>query len=115
MATLRADGIRFAIDDFGTGNASLVQLRKLPFDVLKVDRSFIREFDDTRQPLVNTILALARQMDLETIAEGVETAVHIEAVRNLGCMVAQGFHYARPMPLEQLAPWLERFALRRSA
>lgn len=107
MQTLRERGVRFAIDDFGTGYASLGQLRRLPFDVLKIDRSFIRDLDGSAQrSLVETILALGAQMTLETVAEGVETEEHAATLRALGCTAGQGFLYARALPVAELSRWI---------
>jgi EAL domain-containing protein (putative c-di-GMP-specific phosphodiesterase class I) len=107
MQTLRERGVRFAIDDFGTGYASLGQLRRLPFDVLKIDRSFIRDLDGSAQrSLVETILALGAQMTLETVAEGVETEDHAATLRALGCTAGQGFLYARALPVAELSRWI---------
>jgi diguanylate cyclase (GGDEF)-like protein len=107
MQTLRERGVRFAIDDFGTGYASLGQLRRLPFDVLKIDRSFIRDLDGSAQrSLVETILALGAQMTLETVAEGVETEEHAATLRALGCTAGQGFLYSRALPVAELSRWI---------
>jgi diguanylate cyclase (GGDEF)-like protein len=99
LHALRALGVRLAIDDFGTGYSSLSYLRHLPIDVLKIDRSFIeglgRSDEDTA--LVQAILRLARSLDLETIAEGVERPDQRAALADLGCNLAQGWHFSRPL------------------
>ncbi|TJZ78846.1 putative bifunctional diguanylate cyclase/phosphodiesterase [Chitiniphilus eburneus] len=104
---LRALGISVAIDDFGTGYSSLAQLRALPIDRLKIDRAFVDEIRDGRGGLfAETIVTLGKKLGLRLIAEGVETPEQAGFLRALGCGEAQGFFYARPMPLEELSHWL---------
>ncbi len=104
LSSLRRTGVKVAIDDFGTGYSSLAYLRELPIDRLKIDRSFIRELDggpgDTA--LVATIIDLARILELDTVAEGIETARQADLLGELGCAHGQGFHLARPGPLVDL-------------
>lgn len=103
---LRNLGVRFAIDDFGTGHSSLAALTRLPFDVLKIDQSFVRSLSSDRQAvsIIETILALAASLDFEAVAEGVETEAEAEFLRRRGCLMAQGYHFGRPVPpLEFLA------------
>ena len=99
LTALRELGVRLAIDDFGTGYSSLSYLRHLPIDVLKIDRSFIeglgRSDEDTA--LVQAILRLARSLNLETIAEGVERPDQRAALADLQCTLAQGWHFSRPL------------------
>jgi EAL domain-containing protein (putative c-di-GMP-specific phosphodiesterase class I) len=105
LGSLRGLGVRVAIDDFGTGYSSLGYLRRFPLDAVKIDRSFIEDVTEgTRQAaLVHAIVELCRTLELDTVAEGVET--HDQAVRltELGCELAQGFHFGRPMPARDLA------------
>ena len=110
LKTLREMGVRVAIDDFGTGYSSLGQLQALPIDSLKIDRSFVADIANGRGgTFVETIVALAQKTGLETIAEGVETAEQAGFLRALGCTEAQGFYYARPMPLDDLVVWLRAY------
>jgi EAL domain-containing protein (putative c-di-GMP-specific phosphodiesterase class I) len=97
---LRAQGVRFAIDDFGTGHSSLASLTRLPFDVLKIDQTFIRGLSkDGHSPaLVETILAMAAALNYDAVAEGVETDEEAEFLRRRGCPVAQGFLYSAAVP-----------------
>jgi EAL domain-containing protein (putative c-di-GMP-specific phosphodiesterase class I) len=95
----RDTGIRIAIDDFGTGRSSLGLLRELPIDLLKVDRTFVQGMTQASRDVafVEAILRLARSLQLDTIAEGVETQEQAELLRQLGCSVAQGYLFAKPM------------------
>ena len=99
---LRVLGVRLAIDDFGTGYSSLGYLRRLPIDKLKMDRSFIQCIEHNREDLAITqsIIALARSLQLEIVAEGVETAQQAQVLRNNGCAQAQGYYYGRPASAE---------------
>jgi diguanylate cyclase (GGDEF)-like protein len=98
IARLRTMGIHFSIDDFGTGYSSLNQLRTLPVDHLKIDRSFIRDIDRLEgNSLVRGIIALAHSLRLKVVAEGVETEAQLAALLSMGCDRNQGFHLHRPM------------------
>ena len=101
-------GVRLSIDDFGTGYSSLSYLQRYPFDTLKIDRSFIRdvESNDHSTRLVETIIAMAHGLDLEVIAEGVETVAQLELIRDRDCDLAQGYHISRPVPFEALEAFL---------
>jgi EAL domain-containing protein (putative c-di-GMP-specific phosphodiesterase class I) len=96
-------GVLVAIDDFGTGHSSLARLRDLPVDGLKIDRSFLRDVpqDPTGLALVRAMVDLARTLDLDVIAEGIESAEQLDVLVELGCRYGQGFHLARPMPAAQ--------------
>ncbi len=98
IVRLRAMGVRFSIDDFGTGYSSLSQLRTLPVDVLKIDRSFIGDIErlDTNA-MVRGIIAIAHSMQLQVVAEGVETEAQLSALHSMGCDRNQGFLLCRPM------------------
>ena len=108
MEQLRTLGVRVAVDDFGTGYSSLSYLHRLPIDALKIDRSFVAELEARRgtQALVQAIVALAQALDLTVVAEGVETAVQLEFLRTLGCDLAQGYLFARPMPADEVSAFL---------
>lgn len=103
MQELRAHGVRFSIDDFGTGYSSLSYLKSLPLDTLKIDQSFVRDVlsDPGDASIVNAIIYMAKTLDLEVIAEGVEAQAIHEFLTAAGCRKFQGFLYARPMPLEE--------------
>ena len=104
IAELRRCGIRIAMDDFGTGHSSLGQINQLPIDVLKLDRSLIMniEHSSKSEALLRNILSLAKDLGLETIAEGVETAAQAEICRQYGCDLIQGYYYHKPMHFSEL-------------
>jgi diguanylate cyclase (GGDEF)-like protein/PAS domain S-box-containing protein len=99
LSDLRRLGVRISIDDFGTGYSSLSRLRDLPVDELKIDRAFVNQLGrDEQGSLVSTILRLARELSLDTVAEGVEEGEQMERLRELGCDLGQGYLLGRPMP-----------------
>jgi diguanylate cyclase (GGDEF)-like protein len=112
LAGLRAEGIQISIDDFGTGYSSLAYLRDLPVDELKLDRSFITAMgkDQRAYGLVGSIIDLAHSLDLRVVAEGVDSRKTLEQLTTLGCDLAQGFHFAKPMPASDVVPWITAFA-----
>jgi len=105
---LREMGMLVSIDDFGTGYSSFEFLRRLPVTGLKVDRVFVRdvEHDGTARDLLRCIIEAGHALDLIVTAEGVETRKQHDIVRDLGCDLAQGFLYAKPMPLEDVRSWM---------
>ncbi|WP_051443089.1 bifunctional diguanylate cyclase/phosphodiesterase [Curvibacter gracilis] len=107
----RALGVRFALDDFGTGYSSLTYLKHLPVEVLKIDSSFVSDMLDDPDDLsiVRGVVSLAEAFGREVIAEGVESVAHGQALRQLGCRMAQGFGIARPMPAAELLAWQLRW------
>jgi diguanylate cyclase (GGDEF)-like protein/PAS domain S-box-containing protein len=108
LRQLKEMGLRIAIDDFGTGHSSLSYLTRLPIDVLKIDRSFVIPLPHSPQDgeVVQAILALARSLSLDVVAEGVETEEQQVFLLDQGCARAQGYYFARPLPAEQIAPLL---------
>ncbi|MGH9000524.1 MAG: putative bifunctional diguanylate cyclase/phosphodiesterase [Acidimicrobiia bacterium] len=105
LCALREQGARLAIDDFGTGHSSLTWLRRLPVDVLKIDRSFVAGVGDDADDaaIVRAVVGLGHALGLITVAEGVETTEQRQALRDMGCEWAQGFLIARPGPAASLA------------
>jgi EAL domain-containing protein (putative c-di-GMP-specific phosphodiesterase class I) len=104
LMRIHALGIRLAVDDFGTGYASMEQLARLPFAVIKVDRSLVAPVDtDARaESVVTGVTDLARRLGALTVAEGVERAEQLAPLRAMGCQMAQGFHFAPALPPEEL-------------
>jgi diguanylate cyclase (GGDEF)-like protein len=104
LARLREMGVGVSIDDFGIGYSSLAYLKRLPADAVKIDRSFVRglgeDIEDTA--IVRTVIELAHTFGMEAVAEGVETGGQAELLREMGCDMAQGYHFARPMPPERI-------------
>jgi diguanylate cyclase (GGDEF)-like protein/PAS domain S-box-containing protein len=97
---LKAVGVTLAMDDFGTGYSSLAYLRRFPLDVLKIDRSFVERLggDASDVALVRTIARLGQSLGLATVAEGIQNAGQLAALREMGCDFAQGYHLSRPLP-----------------
>jgi diguanylate cyclase (GGDEF)-like protein/PAS domain S-box-containing protein len=104
MARLRDLGIKIAIDDFGTGYSSLSYLKNWRVDALKIDRSFVRDLvtDSSDLAIVSAIIAIAKHLHIQVIAEGIEGYQQSEILRRLGCTIGQGFLFARPMPADQI-------------
>lgn len=107
---LRAHGVRIDMDDFGTGYSSLSYLHSFPIDALKIDRSFVSGMgNDLATPeIVKTILALAANLHVDVVAEGVETLEQEIQLRRLGCNKAQGYQFARPLNVSAATALLER-------
>jgi len=112
LTRLRLRGVDLAIDDFGCGYSSLQQLKRMPFNELKIDCSFVMAMlkDAESRSIVKSSLALCRELGLRSVAEGVESRAHWDALLELGCDIVQGYHIARPFPVEQLPGWWQRKA-----
>ena len=104
LRELSQAGVRIAIDDFGTGYASLDHLREMPADILKIDRSFVAGMaaNSPDSALVAAAIAMGRALEMEVVAEGIETSEQVADLRELGCPLGQGFLFARPLPPEEL-------------
>jgi len=102
MKEMQDMGIHFSIDDFGTGYSSLSYLKSLPVNMLKIDRTFIRDvtIDKNDDAIVKTIIDMARNLDLEVIAEGVETRQQLEFLNANGCYLFQGYYFSKPVPVD---------------
>ena len=109
LEQLKALGVHLAIDDFGTGYSSLSYLRRFPVDILKVDQSFVSGLghDPEDSAIVQAVIQMGKALRMTTLAEGVETAHHLIELRELECDVAQGFHFARAVPVEQFEALLD--------
>lgn len=108
LSRLHRLGVSLLMDDFGTGYSSLNHLHSFPFDVLKIDRSFVGRMTEGNQPaqIVRTIIELARVLDMNVVAEGIETREQFALLRKLGCRYGQGFLFAPPLPAEQMTELL---------
>lgn len=108
MRELHRKGVKLAIDDFGTGNSSLSWLEKLRPDVLKIDKSFTAAIgtDAVNSTVTDIIIALGQRLNIELVAEGVETREQAQYLRGHGVQALQGFLFARPMPLHDFPQWL---------
>lgn len=109
IRALAAQGYGIDLDDFGTGHASLANIQRFNVDRIKIDRSFVTRADESpeQQRMINAIIGMADQLEIETVAEGVETIGEKSILSQLGCTHMQGYAIARPMPLDQTIPWLQ--------
>lgn len=116
LARVRAAGCRIAMDDFGIGFSSLANLRRLPVDIVKIDRSFITDLDsdDEARSLVRAIVELSHSLQIDVVAEGIETPEVARIVHELGCIWGQGFYYSRPVPGDALSALLHADQVGRS-
>ena len=112
LGTLRAAGVRVSIDDFGTGYSSLSYLHRVDVDTLKLDKSFVDTIATSAQQydLVRGIIQLAATLQLDVVAEGIETEQHRGLLADGGCAYGQGYLFSRPLPEADVAAWLARHA-----
>lgn|GEM_PF-3458187 len=109
LRNLREQGLKFSIDDFGTGYSSLLYLKRLDVDMLKIDRSFIIDMETAQgKAMVETIIGIARNLDLHTVAEGVETEAQLTMLQHLGCQNVQGYLLSKPLSVADLTEKLRR-------
>ncbi len=109
MTALKSKGVSFSLDDFGTGYSSLSYLKRLPFDQLKIDQTFVQDIlsDQSAAVIARTIVALAQAMGMHVIAEGVETEQQLSFLENIGCHIYQGYLFGRPLPLKAFEVFLK--------
>jgi len=108
LARLAKMGVRLSVDDFGTGYSSLTYLTPLPVDEIKIDRSFVTNMNSSadKEVIVRSTIDLARNLGKQVVAEGVETAIVLQRLEELGCHLVQGYYVSRPLPAEKLEAWL---------
>jgi len=114
LRDLRALGVSIAIDDFGTGQSSLIYLKRFPIDVVKIDQAFIRDApdDDSTAAIVSYVINLAHTLRLDVVAEGVETEEQYTFLRHYACDMMQGYLFAKPLPVDDVLPFLRQALLR---
>ena len=120
LTKLHTLGVRVAIDDFGTGHSSLGYLARFPVDVVKIDQGFVRDIDHdpVKSAIVSAVVALSKAIGSTTVVEGVETLAQLEELTSLGCDVAQGYYFARPVigrRLQQMLTTSQVSAARRTS
>ena len=110
LTRLHSLGVRMAIDDFGTGHSSLGYLARFPIDVVKIDQSFVRDIDrdPVKSAIVSAVVALSQAIGSTTVVEGVETLAQLEELRRLGCEVAQGYYFSRPLSAARVRQAVDR-------
>jgi diguanylate cyclase (GGDEF)-like protein/PAS domain S-box-containing protein len=112
LARLAKMGVRLSVDDFGTGYSSLTYLTRLPIDEIKIDRSFVTNMNSSadKEVIVRSTIDLARNLGKQVVAEGVETAIVLQRLEELGCHQVQGYYVSKPLPAEKLDTWLAESA-----
>ena len=113
LERMRSIGVRISIDDFGTGHSSLSYLKRFPIHRLKIDKAFVSSLlaDRKDEAITRAIIGMAQNLELSSVAEGVETPEQLEFLRGLGCDEVQGYLVARPLPVEQAGEFLGRGAV----
>lgn len=114
LRELRAMGVSIAVDDFGTGQSSLIYLKHFPIDTVKIDKEFLREVtsDETAAAIVSYVINLAHTLQLKVVAEGVETEAQYTFLRHYGCDLLQGYLFSKPLPADDVLPFLQQTVIR---
>src|SRR5690606_24403142 len=99
---LKKIGVKVSIDDFGSGYSSLQYLSELPINKLKIDQVFMNELNNVNKAVIKAVIALAKNLELEVLAEGVETDAQLEFLKQQDCSLVQGFHYFKPMASKEI-------------
>ncbi len=110
LGAIHGRGIHLSLDDFGTGHSSLAYLKRFPIDCVKIDRAFVKDTPENTGDvaIAKTIVAMAKALNLATVAEGVETAAQLELLRNMGCEQIQGYYFSRPLPAEDFLAYYRK-------
>jgi EAL domain-containing protein (putative c-di-GMP-specific phosphodiesterase class I) len=110
LASLQDQGFKVSLDDFGTGYSSLSHLQKFPVDIIKIDRSFVSHmlFDQDSMQIVKASIGLAQALDMEIVAEGVESEEELAKLIDMKCDYAQGYCYSKPLPLDEAIEYLKQ-------
>ena len=111
LRDLRSLGVQLVLDDFGTGYSSLSYLLRLPFDKIKIDKSFVQSTEPGAKAILEAILVMSRRLGLDVVAEGVETEAQLAMIRRQHCTEVQGFLLARPMPAEDVSEFLRTYVV----
>lgn len=113
LHALKKNGIHLSIDDFGTGYSCLSQLKNLPLNTIKIDRTFVMDLghEDISSVVVETIINLAHKLKMDTVAEGVETKEQAEILKKMGCAVCQGFLYSKPLPADDFLQFARKYRI----
>ena len=109
LHALSSKGIHISIDDFGTGYSSLSYIKRLPIDIIKIDKTFVRDIttDQDDATIVSAIIAMARSLRLKVVAEGVETQEQFDFLRAQGCDAMQGYFFSKPLPADKILNLLQ--------
>jgi EAL domain-containing protein (putative c-di-GMP-specific phosphodiesterase class I) len=111
MNELSVMGIQVSIDDYGTGYSSLLYISQLPFNEIKIDKSFIMDLESSKRNLtiVRATIEMAKNLELKVVAEGVESQVIEDVLKSYGCHIAQGYYYQRPVKFSSYVEWLNKY------
>jgi EAL domain-containing protein (putative c-di-GMP-specific phosphodiesterase class I) len=113
LKEIKARGFDIAMDDFGTGYSSLAYLKRFPIDTIKIDRTFVRDIatDEGDAAIIDAILAIARQLKLKSVAEGIETEEQLSLLLTKECEIGQGYLFSKPVPADEMAALLKKAIL----